>query len=52
MWEEWDHGDSTPHLHRSSDTYGTLDFGFLASTTALMFDVLINLESEVPENVR
>ena len=40
MWEEWDHGDSTPHLHKSSDTYDTVDFGYLASTTALVFEVL------------
>lgn len=42
VWEEWDHDDSTPHLHKSSDTYETVDFAYLASTTALVFDVLIH----------
>jgi len=46
VWEEVANGDSTPHLHRSSDTYETVDFAFLASTTALVFDVLANLTEE------
>ena len=45
VWEEWDHDDSTPHLHRASDRLETVDFGFLASTTALVYDVLLDMET-------
>jgi hypothetical protein len=29
-------GDTTPHYHQSGDTYDTIDFDYLASTTALV----------------
>ncbi len=44
--EEWYHDDSTPHLHRSTDTYETLDFEYLASTTELVFEVLKTIAAD------
>ena len=41
--EEWFNDDSTPHLHRDSDVYETVDFGYLASTTELVAAVLTRL---------
>jgi hypothetical protein len=49
VWEEWDHDDSTPHLHGPGDRYETVDFGFLASTTALVIEVLSRLHED-PED--
>lgn len=49
VWEEWDHDDSTPHLHSPGDRYETVDFGFLASTTALVIEVLSRLHED-PED--
>lgn len=36
-------GEVNRHLHKSSDTYETVDFVYLASMTTLMFEVLSNL---------
>ena len=36
LTEEFVSGDTTPHYHLPSDTYGTVDFGYLASTTSLV----------------
>ncbi len=49
--EEWMHDDSTPHLHRSTDTYPTLDFEYLSSTTDLVFEVLKTIATD-PFNER
>ena len=38
--EEYRNNDTTPHYHKSTDTYGTIDFGYLASTTQLVFNVM------------
>lgn len=48
IWEEYEHGDSTPHLHRPSDTYDTVDFAYLSSTTALVLEVLKSLSEDAP----
>lgn len=34
--EEWVHGDTTPHYHRRSDTYETINFDYLAAVTKLV----------------
>lgn len=49
VWEEWDHDDSTPHLHSPGDRYETVDFGFLASITALVIEVLTNLHEDAED---
>jgi len=36
LTEEFVSGDTTPHYHQPSDTYGTVNFAYLASTTALV----------------
>jgi Zn-dependent M28 family amino/carboxypeptidase len=38
--EEYVSGDTTPHYHLSSDTYATVNFDYLASTTALVSHTL------------
>ncbi len=38
--------DSTPHLHRSTDTYETVNFKYLARATQLMFNVLKTINNE------
>ena len=48
VWEEYENGDSTPHLHRPSDTYDTVDFEYLSSTTALVLEVLKSLSEDAP----
>ena len=37
--EEYVHGDTTPHYHRSSDTFDTVNFDYLESTTLLLNNV-------------
>jgi hypothetical protein len=34
--EEYVNGDTTPHYHKSTDTFATVSFAYLASTTALV----------------
>lgn len=41
--EEYRHGDTTPFIHRAGDTYDTVDFDYLASTTRLMVEVFTGL---------
>lgn len=36
LTEEYRNGDTTPHIHRATDTWDTVDFGYLASATRLM----------------
>ncbi len=49
--EEWFNDDSTPHLHRSTDRYETVDFEYLDSTTELVFEVLKTI-AEDPSDAR
>ncbi|MEB3197086.1 MAG: M28 family peptidase [Candidatus Sericytochromatia bacterium] len=48
MCEEWVGGDTTPHYHRKTDTFSTLNLDFLTSTTQLMVAVLADLVTRVP----
>jgi Zn-dependent M28 family amino/carboxypeptidase len=43
LTEEFVNSDTTPHYHLSTDTYATVDFGYLASTSELLNAVLANL---------
>lgn len=41
--EEYRHGDTTPFIHRAGDTYDTVDFDYLASTTRVIVEVMRTL---------
>jgi acetylornithine deacetylase/succinyl-diaminopimelate desuccinylase-like protein len=41
--EEYRHQDTTPYIHRAGDTYETIDFEYLASTTRLLTEVIKTL---------
>ncbi len=41
--EEYRHADTTPYIHRAGDTFATIDFDYLASTTRLMIAVMKEL---------
>lgn len=41
--EEYVNGDSTPHYHRASDTFETVDFGYLEDSTKFFRDLLLAL---------
>lgn len=41
--EEYRHNDTTPHIHRATDTFDTIDFEYLASTTKLIAEVMRTL---------
>ena len=43
--EEYHHNDTTPFIHTAKDTFETVDFAYLASTTRLMADVMKKLAS-------
>lgn len=43
--EEYRHSDTTPYIHRPGDTFETIDFDYLASTTRLMIEVMTELIS-------
>jgi hypothetical protein len=43
--EEYRHNDTTPYIHRPGDTFETIDFDYLASTTRLMIEVMTELIS-------
>lgn len=45
--EEYKSGDTTPHYHRPGDTFETVNFDYLESTTILMHQMVID-RSEVP----
>jgi hypothetical protein len=45
LTEEYINGDTTPHYHRSSDTFETVDFGYLEDTTKFLSMVLAHLAS-------
>jgi Zn-dependent M28 family amino/carboxypeptidase len=44
--EEYVNGDTTPHYHRSTDTFDTVNFDYLRSTTELMKAVFTELLTE------
>ena len=44
--EEYCNGDTTPHIHKSTDTYETINFRYLASTTELVLRVLKGILTE------
>jgi len=44
--EEYKNRDTTPHYHKSSDTFETIDFDYLASTTRLVFNVMKRLAED------
>lgn len=44
--EEYKNEDTTPHYHKSTDTYETIDFDYLASTTRLVFNVMARLAAK------
>lgn len=48
LCEEWAGGDTTPHYHKRSDTFETIDFDYLASTTRLMVAAVGDLSRKVP----
>lgn len=41
--EEYVNGDTTPHYHRSTDTFATVDFSYLEHSTAFMSAVFASL---------
>lgn len=41
--EEYHHNDTTPFYHKPGDTFATVDFDYLANTTALMAEVMRRL---------
>jgi hypothetical protein len=43
--EEYRHKDTTPFIHRSGDTFETVDFQYLAGTTRLVAEVMKRLAS-------
>ncbi len=44
--EEYKNDDTTPHYHKPTDSYETIDFDYLASTTRLVFNVMTRLAGE------
>ena len=36
LTEEYVNGDTTPHYHKSTDTYATVNFAYLADVTAVV----------------
>jgi len=46
--EEYTSHDSTPHYHRSTDTYNTINFDFLVTGTQLLVAVVGDLSLKVP----
>lgn len=48
LCEEWVGGDTTPYYHKKSDTYETVDFDYLASSTRLLAATIGDLAQKVP----
>ncbi len=44
--EEYVNGDTTPHMHTSEDTYETVNFEYLSSTTGLIYSVIEDIVTE------
>ena len=47
LCEEWAGGDTTPHYHKKTDTYTTVDTGYLASSTKLFTAAISDLSKGV-----
>ncbi len=47
LCEEWAGGDTTPHYHKKTDTYDTIDFSFLASSTKLFVATVSDLSKGI-----
>jgi hypothetical protein len=45
--EEYRNKDTTPHYHKATDTFATVDFDYLAATTRLLTEVVRQLTQEV-----
>jgi len=43
-------GDTTPHYHKSSDTYDTVNFDYLGYVTYIIYRVMLNILDEVKNN--
>jgi hypothetical protein len=48
LCEEWAGGDTTPYYHKKTDTWDTIDFDFLASSTKLFTAAVHDLSKNVP----
>lgn len=48
LCEEWAGGDTTPHYHKRTDTFETIDLDYLTSTTRLLVAVVGDLSRKVP----
>ena len=46
LTEEYRNGDTTPHIHRPTDTWDTVDFGYLAAATRLVRRAMVILVGE------
>jgi Zn-dependent M28 family amino/carboxypeptidase len=44
--EEYVHGDTTPHYHRPTDTFDTVDFDYLASSAEVVAEAVRRLVTE------
>lgn len=47
LCEEWAGGDTTPHYHRKTDTYETVDTSYLASSTKLFAATIYDMSQGV-----
>lgn len=47
LCEEWVHGDTTPHYHKKTDTYETINFEYLTSTAKLVCATLNDLSLKI-----
>lgn len=47
LCEEWAGGDTTPHYHRKTDTYDSIDFSYLTSSTRLFAAVIDDLSKGI-----
>eukprot|EP00729_Bicosta_minor_P027175 gene27175-7132_t len=46
LTEEYVNGDTTPHWHKSTDTYNTVNFEYLAAVTTVVSEVFKELIAE------
>lgn len=46
LTEEYVNGDTTPHWHKSTDTYKTVNFEYLAAVTTVVSEVFKELIAE------
>lgn len=52
MCEEWAFKDTTPHYHKKSDTYETINFPYLTSSTRLLAAVIGDMAKGVKVSTR